>query len=163
MTVWGLSVVASAAGEVRAMALLQPADETAHGEVARRLKAAGLAAVRPPDWHRFALTRTQCSITVEHGHVTQAHTGRSRMLCQPPAEVSERWMEAAAGKLVIFGLLTPGSLPNVEGMMPPELAEHGAELVAELVDQRRVLAGFATVLDAPAPAPGSGTRTTWLG
>lgn len=153
------------AGERRALAIAQADTTDAHEQLARRFKAGGLAKVRAADWNRFALGRSDCSITIEGSMHTQVHTGRSRMILATPQSVSSvGWVEVARERMPILGLVPPGSLPNVgpDRLVHGEILELLPEQLNQVADGGLLLAGFAQLLDTPAPVAGTGTRTTRL-
>jgi len=148
-------------GEHRAVATVEPHNETQHYEVGRRLKAGGLTAVNKHDWNRFALALSRCSITVENGMFTEVHTGLTRMLADPPQPLSDRWIEVAKARRPALVIVPPGTMPSIgaDRPVPLELLEHLPAAVDRLCEAKKLLAGFVTLLDAPAPKAGNGTHT----
>lgn len=155
MMTWGLSVVELGDGDRWAMAVAQPDGGDQYDALAVRLKQAGLKRVNAREWNGGLWPVTSCSVSVLGGRLAEAHTGRSRLLCSPPPEVTERWEKAAARGRVVLGLVHPGVFPTTgEGLLLPEHLEHAVELVEAEAAGGRLLAGLATLLDHPAPAPG---------
>jgi hypothetical protein len=155
MMTWGLAVVELADGDRWSMAVAQPDGGEQYDALAVRLKQAGVKRVNAREWNGGLWPVTSCSVSVLGGRLVEAHTGRSRLLCQPPVEVSPGWEEAAARGRVVLGLVRPGTFPSTgEGYLLPEHMEHAVELVESEAAAGRLLAGLAKLLDHPAPAPG---------
>ena len=151
------------AGEQRAVAIAQADDAEAHEQLAKRFKAGGLTKVRAADWNRLALSLSDCSLTLEGGLHTQIHTGRSRMLLNPPqAPSSPQWLVVAGQRLPVLGLVGPGSLPSMgaDRPAPDEVLELLPDQLDRAANDGTLLAGFARLLDVPAPTAGPGTHTT---
>jgi hypothetical protein len=129
---------------------MQPDEEAEHAKLAVRLKTAGLKRIGEREWHAGLWPVSRCSVTVESGHVTQAHTGRTRILSSTPHPVTPSW-EAAAGRgRVVLGLVQPGML----GLEYATGELLGPEAKAELesaVQAGAVLAGLAEVLSGAEP------------
>lgn len=156
MIEWGFMVSASTAGDTWAAVLMSPEDRVAYAALASRLRAGGLKIVKSPLWGRFALDATSCMVTVEREHFTQMHTGRSRLLATEAQPMTPLWLAAARRGRVILALLPPGTLAGIKAGAENQADLWGARL-DELADHGGLLTGFATVLDVPAPAAGSGT------
>ncbi|MFJ7280681.1 hypothetical protein [Kitasatospora sp. NPDC098663] len=155
MMTWGLSVAELADGDEWAMAVAEPADSGQYEVLAARLKQGGVKRVSAREWSGGLWPVTRCSVTVMGGCLAEAHTGKSRLLCSPPPAVSARWEKAAGRGRAVLGLVRPGTFPTSgEGFLLPEHLEHAVELVETEAAEGRLLAGLATVLDRPAPAPG---------
>jgi hypothetical protein len=155
MMTWGLSVVELADGDRWAMAVAEPTSADQYDALAVRLKQGGLKRVNTREWNGGLWPVTGCSVSVLGGRLAEAHTGRSRMLCQPPVKVSEAWEKAGARGRVVLGLVHPGTFPSTgEGFLAPEHLEHAVELLEAEAAAGRLLAGLATLLDHPAPVPG---------
>ncbi|MFD5468238.1 hypothetical protein ACFWIQ_36330 [Kitasatospora sp. NPDC127059] len=152
---WGLSVVDLVDGDRWAVVVAQAADDAQFDALATRFKQAGLKRTNSREWNRGLLPVTTCSVTVEAGHLTQAHTGRSRILCFPPPDVTANWEKAAARGRVLLALVRPGTLP---GVGDAELQPGERDVAADRIDAEaaagRLLAGLAAVLDRPAAHPG---------
>ncbi|MFG2919611.1 hypothetical protein ACGF0D_42935 [Kitasatospora sp. NPDC048298] len=155
MMTWGLSVVELVDGDRWSMAVAQPDGADQYDALAVRFKQAGLKRVGSREWNGGLWPLTGCSVSVLGGRLVEAHTGRSRLLCQPPVEVSAAWEKAGTRGRVVLGLVHPGTFPSTrEGFLLPEHLEHAVELVEAEAAAGRLLAGLATLLDHPAPAPG---------
>ena len=163
MISWGFTVSRSEAGQASAVVVLGPQTEAAYDELSRKLKRLGLGRVNRGLWSRGALTRTQCSVTVEGDLFTQVRLGSARLVADVPMPMYKEWLDAAfAAEWVILGLVPAGALPpRLSGAVEIEYAQPGA-LVEELVASGTLLAGLAVVLDEPTPATGRTARTTRL-
>jgi hypothetical protein len=137
-------------GDRWAAVIVQPADNAQHAELAVRLKSAGLKHPNAREWNAGLWPPTRCTITVTSGHLTQMHTGRSRVLCAEPLRVTESWATATARGRVVLGLVPPGTWPDdtEEGEQDPE--ERG-RLVEAAAQARQLLTGLAEVRDTPEP------------
>ncbi|MER6845827.1 hypothetical protein [Streptomyces platensis] len=107
---WGLGVLQGSDGDRWASVVIQPEDDGQHAELAVRLKAAGLKRLGLREWNGGLWPLSRCSVTVEAGHVAQLHTGRSRLLCQPPLSISPGWQAAAERGRALVALVQPGTL-----------------------------------------------------
>ncbi|GAA2106056.1 hypothetical protein GCM10009801_82160 [Streptomyces albiaxialis] len=107
---WGLGVLQSGDGDRWASVVIEPPDAGQHAELAVRLKAAGLKRLSLREWNGGLWPLSRCSVTVDSGHLAQLHTGRSRVLCQPPAAVTPSWQTAAARGRVLVTLVQAGTL-----------------------------------------------------
>jgi hypothetical protein len=160
MITWGFMVAASAAGETRAAVILCPDDRIVYAGLAARFRAAGLKAVNSPLWSRFALDVTTCLVTVEGKFFTEIHTGKSRLTAAEPQSLSPSWLTAARNGRVVLALVPPKTLPEVEVGPGSSSAEVWGDRLDRLAAVGELLTGFATVIDKPAPAAGSGTVAT---
>ncbi|MFJ8388616.1 hypothetical protein ACIQ9Q_29645 [Streptomyces sp. NPDC094438] len=111
-TSWGLGVVAASDGDRWSTVTIQPPDDAEHAELAVRLKAAGLKRLNLREWNGGLWPLSRCSLTIQSGHLTQLHTGRSRIVCSEPLEVSPAWQEAAARGRALLSLVPPGTMPE---------------------------------------------------
>jgi hypothetical protein len=149
-TLWGLGVVALADGDRWATLTIQPPDDAQHAELAVRLKSAGLKPMSPREWDGGLWPLSRCSVTVEADHVTQLHTGRSRILCAQPLATSEGWRRAAGRGRVVLALAQPGTLPT-DAPTGTDLLQDNADAVATALRERRLLAGLAEVRTTAEP------------
>jgi len=156
MTTWGLAVVATADGDTWSVATVSAADDAQYDALATRFKQAGMKRVNTREWNRGLWSPTSCSVTVVNGFLTEVHTGRSRILCVPPSDVSPAWQAAAARGRVVLALLRPDTFASVEDApaeIPPGYVDLAAQRVEAEAAAGRLIAGLATVLDHPAPVP----------
>ncbi|MER6610223.1 hypothetical protein ABT282_31015 [Streptomyces sp. NPDC000927] len=146
-TTWSMIVLSQADGDSWAAVLAQPDDLHMYGELAVRLKAAGLKKMNRRMWDGGLWPLSKASVTVLDGSVTQAHTGRARLLCDPPLAATPGWREAAVRGRVVLGLLSPGV---VVGDLPLSMDER-ADLLKAAAERGELLAGLAEVRDSPEP------------
>jgi hypothetical protein len=150
MTSWSLAVMGLGDDDQWAAVTVQPGDGGQHAEMVVRLKAAGLKKLTRREWDGALWPVSKCSVTVEGGHFTQIHTGRSRFLCTEPMPVSPLWVAAAGRGRAVLAVVPPGTWPDSE----PD-GEKGVEARARLidaaVDSRFLIGGLAEVRDTPEP------------
>lgn len=139
--------------------IVQPDDADMHKQLAVRLRRARCAFLSAREYAGVVWPETTCTVTVQPVAdvvcVTELHTGASRLLPTEPLELPPLFVESLARRRVLLALLPPGTLPvNGEGLpMPAEGREHVAVLVEQAAGRRELLAGYARVLDQPAPRP----------
>jgi hypothetical protein len=163
MITWGFMVLASPADERHAAILMCPDDRALYGALASRLRIGGLRLVNTPRWDRLDVSATSCMVTVQDGHFTEMHTCRARMLATEKQPVTPLWLAAAESGKVVLILLPPLTLPALPAATLTGVSASQADmdsygnLLVHLAARNQLLAGWATVLDVPAPIPGAGT------
>ncbi|WP_318199164.1 hypothetical protein [Streptomyces sp. SCL15-4] len=93
---------------------------------------------------------TCCSVTVAAGRVTQMHTGRSRILTEPPHPATPTWQTAAGRGRVLLALVRPGVL-DPEHATGKQLGPEGWAGLDTAVQAGAVLAGLADARTDPEP------------
>lgn len=147
---WGLGVLEASDGDRWASVVVQPDDESAHAELAVRLKAAGLKRANAREWNAGLWPVSRCSVTVAGGCVTQMHTGRSRILASEPPPFTPNWEAAAERGRVLLALVQPGVFDPEHSTGELLTAEAWAGLDAA-VQAGAVMAGLAEVRTTAEP------------
>lgn len=154
MITWGFMGAASDAGSTYAIVLVCPDDRIMYAGLASRLRMAGLQTVNAVVWGRLLLDATSCLVTVEDECFTEIHTGSSRLTAAEPQRLTPLWLTLATSGRVVLALVPPGTLPQFEADPNSDEVEVWTEKLDALATARGILAGFATVIDKPAPAAG---------
>lgn len=159
---WYVETISPAEGELWGLLALQPDDLDQYDQLAPRFRRGGCKNLTPREYYGVMWAQTTCTVTVQTldgvPHVTELHTGASRIIPTADLGVPPLFAEAIGRGRMLLALLAPGTLPTygTDRPLPAETREHVGEQMEQAIAQPgRVLGGFARVLDQPAPLPGA--------
>lgn len=154
MITWGFMVSTSKANDKWATVVACPDTGEIYAALAVRLRAGGLTLVKSPHWRELKFDATTCLVTVEDEQFTQIHTGHSRLVATERQQLTPLWLTAASRGRVVLVLVPPGTLSGVPigTAARGSMAERWAGRIDDLAEHGGVLAGFATVIEEPAPS-----------
>lgn len=161
---WAFTTVTSAkGGDPRPVAALECDDDEQFFALVARFRRAGLRYLSGSDWEGMRWPDTTCTMTLQPAggvlSLIELHTGKSRILPDAPQPLPPLFA-ASVRTRVLVALVPRGTLPSIgtDVLAPPETLEHYGALMRKAADERVLLAGYARVLDQPAPAPGGRPR-----
>jgi hypothetical protein len=156
---WGITTVSPGnADDPRPVLTIEPHEFAQHAHIATRLRRGGCKPLNFGAWTGMRWPDTSCTITISdhqgEPHFTELHTGASRMRPTHPIELAPKFVECLRTR-VLVALLMPGTLPSVGAgrLLPGELLEFIPEAIEASIWRGELLAGYARVIDHPAPIP----------